>query len=152
MGGNPTLYGYVRDLNAWIDLLGLLGEEFDLGLHTELLRTKKDPNLRSHHVGQKAIMKDIVADYDEMKAPSILVDKTGHNVNKPGAEPGIVSRSRINPKTNCPFTNARDLLARDIRDLRRVYPNIPNSKLKELIDLNKKMYPEMRKPAKASHH
>ena len=50
-------------------------------------------------------MKDIVADYDEMKAPAILVDKTGHNVNKPGAEPGIVSRSRINPKTNCPFTN-----------------------------------------------
>ena len=98
MGGNPTLYGYVRDLNAWIDLLGLLGEEFDVGLHTELLRTKKDPNLRSHHVGQKAIMKDIVADYDEMKAPAILVDKTGHNVNKPGAEPGIVSRSRINPK------------------------------------------------------
>ena len=152
MGGNPTLYGYVRDLNAWIDLLGLLGEEFDVDLHTELLRTKKDPNLRSHHVGQKAIMKDIVADYDEMKAPAILVDKTGHNVNKPGAEPGIVSRSRINPKTNCPFTNARDLLARDIRELRRVYPNIPNSKLKELIDLNKKMYPEMQKPAKASHH
>ena len=55
-------------------------------------------------------------------------------------------------KTNCPFTNARDLLARDIRELRRVYPNIPNSKLKELIDLNKKMYPEMRKPAKDSHH
>ena len=41
MGGNPTLYGYVRDLNAWIDLLGLLGEEFDVCLHTELLRTKK---------------------------------------------------------------------------------------------------------------
>ena len=40
-------------------------------------------------------MKDIVADYDEMKATAILVDKTGHNVNKPGAEPGIVSRSRI---------------------------------------------------------
>ena len=62
----------------------------------------------------------------------------GHNNNKPGFEPGTVSRSRINPRTNRPFTNARELLARDIRELRRVYPDIPNSKLKELIDLNKK--------------
>jgi hypothetical protein len=36
-------------------------------------------------------------------------------------------------------------LARDIMELRRVYDHIPNSALKELIELNKKMYPEMRK-------
>ena len=99
-------------------------------------------------------MKDMFAN-DEMKAPAILVNKMGHNNNKPGfviREPGTVSRSRINPRTNRPFTNARELLARDIRELRRVYPDIPNSKLKELIDLNKKMYSEMRKPAKGGHH
>ena len=107
--------------------------------------------MRSHHIGQKAIMKDMFAN-DEMKAPAILVNKMGHNNNKPGFEPGTVSRSRINPRTNRPFTNARELLARDIRELRRVYPDIPNSKLKEWIDLNKKMYPEMRKPAKGGHH
>ena len=32
-----------------------------------------------------------------------------------------------------------------VRELRRVYDDIPNSALKELIELNKKMYPEMRK-------
>ena len=36
--------------------------------------------------------------------------------------------------------SARDLLAKDIRDLRK-YTNTPNSALKELIELNKKMYP-----------
>ncbi|SIR55025.1 hypothetical protein SAMN05880580_1356 [Priestia flexa] len=32
-----------------------------------------------------------------------------------------------------------------IRELRRVYDDIPNSALKELIELTKKVYPEMRK-------
>lgn len=54
-------------------------------------------------------------------------------------ERGIVSRSTKG------ITNARQLLARDLFELKRVYPDIPNSALKELIDMNKKMYPEMRK-------
>jgi len=33
----------------------------------------------------------------------------------------------------------------DIQELRRVYPDIPSSKLKELIRMNKKLYPEMRR-------
>jgi len=57
---------------------------------------------------------------------------------------GIVSRSKLNPKTGLPFTNARDLVARDIKELRRVYPDIPNQKLQELIRMNKEMYPELR--------
>ncbi len=52
---------------------------------------------------------------------------------------GIVIRSTKG------IDNPRQLLARDIRELRRVYYDIPNSTLKELIKLNKKMYPEMRK-------
>ncbi|WP_298479625.1 hypothetical protein [uncultured Maribacter sp.] len=39
-------------------------------------------------------------------------------------------------------------LARDIRKMHRVYPDVPNQKLKELIDLNKSMYPEMNKKSK----
>ncbi|WP_317041458.1 RHS repeat domain-containing protein [Flavobacterium columnare] len=151
-GNNPTFYAYVHDSNSWVDPFGLIGEEFDVGLHENLLKQKTNPDLRSHHVGQKVIMKDLVANYDEMKAPAILVDKVGHNNKKPGYEPGIVSRSKINSKTGKPFGSARDLLARDIRELRRVYPNVPNSKLKELIDLNKKMYPEMNKKPKVSCH
>ena len=46
------------------------------------------------------------------------------------------------------FANARELLTRDIRELKRVYPEIPNSQLQELIDLNKSMYPEMNKPSR----
>ena len=93
--------------------------------------------LDAHHVGQKALMKKVVADYDEFTAPAINVPKLGHTKRHP--ERGIVSRSTKG------ITNARQLLARDLFELKRVYPDIPNSALKELIDMNKKMYPEMRK-------
>ena len=74
---------------------------------------------------------------DELTAPAINVPKLGHTKRHP--ERGIVSRSTKG------ITNARQLLARDLFELKRVYPDIPNSALKELIDMNKKMYPEMRK-------
>ena len=93
--------------------------------------------LDAHHVGQKALMKKLVADYDELTAPAINVPKLGHTKRNP--ERGIVSRNTKG------ITNARQLLARDLFELKRVYPDIPNSALKELIDMNKKMYPEMRK-------
>ena len=40
-------------------------------------------------------MKDMVANYDEMKAPAILVNKMGHNNNKPGFEPGTVLEAEL---------------------------------------------------------
>ncbi|WML37904.1 RHS repeat-associated core domain-containing protein [Neobacillus sp. OS1-2] len=92
--------------------------------------------LDAHHVGQKAIMKDFVENYDLNTAPAINVPKVGHTIKGPN---GIVSRSTKG------IENPRQLLARDIMELRRVYDDIPNSALKELIELNKKMYPEMRK-------
>jgi hypothetical protein len=48
---------------------------------------------------------------------------------------GIVARGTTGVES------VRDLLARDIRELRRVYRGIPNSQLKKLLDLNKEMYP-----------
>ena len=90
----------------------------------------------AHHAGQKAAMKKLVDGYDPMTAPAINVPKVGHTIK---GENGIVSRSTKG------ITSARQLLARDIGELRRVYPDIPNSKLQELIDMNKKLYPEMRK-------
>lgn len=92
--------------------------------------------LDAHHVGQKALMKDFVENYDLNTAPAINVPKVGHTIKGPN---GIVSRSTKG------IENPRQLLARDIMELRRVYDDIPNSALKELIELNKKMYPEMRK-------
>ncbi len=93
--------------------------------------------LDAHHAGQKALMKKLVNGYDEMTGPAINVPKIGHTKRHPVR--GVLSRRTKG------ITNARQLLARDIMELRRVYPDIPNSKLKELIDMNKKLYPEMRK-------
>ncbi|MEK5146688.1 T7SS effector LXG polymorphic toxin [Psychrobacillus sp. FSL K6-4615] len=92
--------------------------------------------LDAHHTGQKAVMKKLVDNYDPSIAPAINVPKVGHTIKGPN---GIVSRSTKGIET------PRQLLARDIMELRRVYDDIPNSALKELIELNKKMYPEMRK-------
>ncbi len=90
----------------------------------------------AHHVGQKAVMKRFIQGYDPKTAPSILVPKHGHTLALKGK--GVVSRSTQG------FTNARQVIARDIMELRRVYSGIPNSALKQLIELNKKMYPILR--------
>ncbi|MEI7257029.1 RHS family protein, partial [Dickeya dadantii] len=138
--------GYVPNPFCWVDPLGLTKcpEKWDVGSYEDLRNSVKGKNLEldAHHVGQKAIMKDLVKDYDPKTAPSMLVPKEGHTLSKEGV--GIVSRSKINPTTGQPFSSARDVIARDIKELRRVYPDVPNAKLRELIDLNKSMYPEVR--------
>ena len=91
--------------------------------------------LNSHHVGQKAVLCKFIPGYDLEKAPAILVPKQGHTIKDPTTNTVV---SRIIKGINC----ARDLLARDIKELKRVYPDIPNSKLEELIELNKEMYPK----------
>ena len=113
---------------------GKASGKYQVGAYQDI---KGVEGLDAHHVGQKALMKKLVADYDELTAPAINVPKLGHTKRHP--ERGIVSRSTKG------ITNARQLLARDLFELKRVYPDIPNSALKELIDMNKKMYPEMRK-------
>lgn len=90
----------------------------------------------AHHVGQKAVMKKLVENYDPKTAPAINVPKVGHTISGPN---GIVSRSTQG------IDSARQLLARDLFELKRVYPDIPNSAYRELIDMNMNMYPEMRK-------
>ena len=71
-----------------------------------------------------------------MRAPAILVPKVGQTISRDGE---IVSRSQKG------ITNPRNLIARDIWELRRVYPDIPTAQLKKLIELNKKLYPEIRR-------
>lgn len=90
-----------------------------------------EAGLDAHHVGQKALMRKFISGYDSNTAPSILVPKLGHTLGK-----GVVSRKTTG------LSNAREVLARDIFELRRVYPNIPNTSLQELIKMNKNMYPE----------
>ncbi len=92
-----------------------------------------EAGLDAHHVGQSAIMKKLVAGYDHKIAPTILVPKLGHTLGT-----GVVSRSTKG------FTSARQVVARDILELRRVYgeQGIPNSALQELIQANKTAFPE----------
>lgn len=108
--------------------------KYQVGAYQDI---KGKEGLDAHHAGQKAVMKRLVDGYDELTAPAINVPRIGHTKRHPVR--GIVSRSTKG------ITNARQLLARDIMELRRVYPDIPNSKLQELIEMNKKLYPEMRK-------
>ena len=57
-----------------------------------------------------------------------------------------VSKSRPFGEGNSP-PSARDVLARDIKELRRVF-HVPNNPLKELIQMNKNMYLEAFKKTK----
>jgi len=77
-------------------------------------------------------MKKFVLEYNSNNAPSILVPKLGHTVG-----------SRVVSRSTTGFTSARQVISRDIFELRRVYKSqgIPNSSLQELIKMNKEMYP-----------
>ena len=121
-------------MNAWIAPWGLAGTgvPFQVGLYEDLVKVNRGTGLDAHHVGQKARISNLVANYDLNKAPAILVPASGHSSIDPVR--GRLSTSAINPRTKKPFANARELLARDIRELRRGYPEIPNSQLQELID------------------
>ncbi len=152
----PALEGIGPESRVWmseakkevkettINIIGKTGDEvvgkgtgkfskYDVGLYKEI---KGVPGLDAHHVGQKAIMKKFIRNYDPNNAPAILVPKAGHTRKGPR---GIVSRSSKG------IESVRQLLARDIMELRRVYPDIPNSQLRKLIELNKQLYPEMRR-------
>jgi hypothetical protein len=149
LAGGNNLYEYVHNSNNWVDVFGLnplkgTGTVFEVGTYDELKIKSAGLDLDAHHVGQGALMDRLIKGYDYSKAPAILVPSSGHTSIDP------ISGKRLSTKTKG-ITNARDLLARDISELRRVYPNIPNSKLQELIALNEKMYPEMRKPPKTGH-
>ena len=57
-GGNPTLYGYVEDVNGQYDPLGLTGHEGQLGSHG-LLR-KVVGGGQSHHLNQDAAFRSVI--------------------------------------------------------------------------------------------
>ncbi len=102
---------------------------FEVGSYSSLKGV--EAGLDAHHVGQQAIMKKLIPSYNPKTAPTILVPKVGHTIG-----PGVVSRKTAG------FTNVRQVIARDIFELRRVYPDIPNSSLEKLINMNRSMYPE----------
>lgn len=113
-------------------LLSNKGNLWKVGSYRELRGL--EAGLYAHHVGQKSLMKEFAPSYNFNTAPSILVPEVGHTIR--GVN-GIVSRSTRG------ITNARNLLDRDISELRRVFSSqgLPNTSLQELIKMNKTMYP-----------
>ncbi len=96
----------------------------------------KPAGLDAHHVGQAALMKRLIPGYNYKTAPAILVPRVGHTLaGVPGGGVARGNRGVVGPLT------PRSVLARDIRELRRVYPDVTRAKLQELIRLNKEQYP-----------
>jgi hypothetical protein len=91
------------------------------------LKNNSDPfdGLDIHHAGQKHPMSQLVPGYDPKTGASIAVPQHLH--------------VQIPTRTGTVGGTARDQLAKDIWDLRGV--GAPNSALRELIELNKSMYP-----------
>jgi len=131
--GNPE--GLGADAGAAMDAAEGSSNLWKVGRYEDI--EGLESGLDAHHVGQRAIMKKFISGYDEAEGPSILVPKIGHTVRDEAEGVGVVSRSTKG------INNVRDGLARDIRELRRVYgpKGIPNKALQDLIQLNKEMYP-----------
>jgi hypothetical protein len=94
------------------------------------LQAASDPfdGLHLHHAGQKHPMSQLIPGYDPRTGPSIAVPVLQHQLipNMRGPVPAGMT--------------ARSLLAQDVRNLRNL-TDAPNSALKDLVDLNKTMYP-----------
>lgn len=102
-------------------------QAFDVGTYSDLkARSEPFDGLQIHHVPQSRPAADAVFGYDRKNALSIAIpDKMHHDI----------------PTQRGPYVGTpRDLLAKDIKDLRN--QRAPNSKLQELIDMNKQAYPD----------
>ncbi|WP_330949752.1 hypothetical protein [Virgibacillus sp. MG-45] len=102
-------------------------QKYEVGVFDDLQkRSAVGDKLDIHHVGQKHPASQVIDGYNPQYAPSIAVPFREHK--------------RIPTLKGDYNGSARDLLAKDIWDLRR-HTNAPNSTLKELMNLNKSMYP-----------
>lgn len=105
-----------------------LNKVYDVGEYQEL---KCESGMNRHHIGQKAVMKKLVSGYDESTGPAIIVPAVGHTFK--GTD-GIVSRNSSG------FRRVKDLVDRDIEELKRVYSKVPQPSVDKLIDLNSTKY------------
>jgi hypothetical protein len=99
---------------------------YEVGTYNDLARRSVGDNLSIHHVGQGHPMGQLVAGYDYSVGPAIAVPRQLH--------------AQIPTIRGTYSGTARDLLARDIRNLRN-YTDAPNSSLQQLIQLNNQLYP-----------
>lgn len=103
-------------------------EKYEVGTADNLLsRSVRGDGLDIHHVSQKQPAGQLISGYEKAKAPAIALSQAEHK-----AIPTLKGAATTG--------NARQQLAKDIKDLRK-YTNAPNQSLQKVIDLNKKMYP-----------
>ncbi|MCX7572398.1 polymorphic toxin-type HINT domain-containing protein, partial [Tumebacillus sp. DT12] len=100
---------------------------YEIGRYNQLSnKSLPNDNIEIHHAAQKHPANQVIPGYDGRTAPSIALPRSEHRAIP--AQKGIYTG------------NPRDLLAKDIWDLRN-YTNAPNSSLKELIQKNKNASP-----------
>ncbi|MEK7674620.1 MAG: polymorphic toxin-type HINT domain-containing protein [Verrucomicrobiota bacterium] len=81
-------------------------------------------NIHIHHAGQAHALEQIIPGYNRQTGPAIAVPDTLHR--------------KIPTRKGTCLGSARDQLAKDLRDLRRL--GAPNKSLRELSSLNKSMF------------
>ncbi|WP_170978853.1 RHS repeat-associated core domain-containing protein [Pseudomonas asiatica] len=131
--GGLNVYQYAPNTTAWTDPFGLSNcpcnpcSKYDIGIYGNLKnRSMLGDKLDIHHAMQAHPASQVIPDYNYISAPAIAVPRAEH-IRIP-TQKGIYTGS------------ARQLLAKDIRDL-RAHTGAPNECLQNLINLNKETYP-----------
>jgi hypothetical protein len=107
-------------------------EPYETGTYGDLKgNSTVGDGLDVHHVPQQQPASQTIGGYDGKTAPAIAIPKGEHKAIP--TEKGEATRS------------PRDQLAKDAKDLRN-HTNAPNSQIQKVIDQNKQLYPEMKKP------
>ncbi len=101
-------------------------EPYDVGRVDDLARRSIGDVLDIHHVPQKHPASQVIPGYDPDIGPGIALPQPEHR--------------RIPKLTGTYLGTARELVARDLWDLRR-YTGAPNSALRELLALVRRIYP-----------
>ncbi|WP_062060390.1 polymorphic toxin-type HINT domain-containing protein [Aquimarina longa] len=136
--------------------------KWTIGRYDDLHKLAKSTGLDSHHLVQSKKMKVLLERlgkvFDHEGGISILVPFRGHRHKKLLSDEKVISRwngKKINKYIDDVLEEGkeiyqigRDLLAKDIKEMRRVYKDVPNEKLQELIKLNKEKFPELFKNPK----
>jgi len=118
--------GLPSPINAEVSAASSVAK-YEVGLFNDLkAKSLVGDGLDIHHVAQSCPATQAIPGYNRLTAPSIAIPQAEH---------------RLIPTISGNYNGAaRDLLAKDILDLRN-YTNAPNSSLQELIQLNKQTYP-----------
>ncbi|MDY7223745.1 T7SS effector LXG polymorphic toxin [Halalkalibacterium halodurans] len=128
--GGPIVKGASRGIRTVNNFSGAARgvQAYEVGTYNVLKnRSLPGDGLEIHHVTQKHPSNQVVNGYREYTGPSIVLPKAEH---------------REIPTIRGAYTGTpRELLAKDVSDL-RLYTNTPNQSIKELIELNKRMYPD----------